>query len=594
MRALLWNYAFAYRREWAIGLLFSAGSTAFGLFTPWLLRQAIDTFSSGSSQLGWALEAIALAIMAAAMLEAVCRFFSRLVITGASRWVEYDLRNRYFEHLETLEPAFFVRFRTGDLVARGINDLSAVRQLFGPALYNVLNTVLLFCVALVLMFQLSVDLAKWAALVLPLVTLVFAVSRSRIEERFTRVQEQFAAMSDHALETFGGQRVVKAYTQEPAEIEMFRKTSQEYVRRQLNQIRLTGVFWPTMTLLLGLLTVFLLYSGGLEVVEGRLTIGEFVQFNTYVAMLAWPMMSLGWVATMWQQGSASLVRLHEVLAIEPTIRSLERPADWHPHGHIEFRNVSLVVDGRPILDDVNLTIPAGATYAIVGSIGSGKTTLVSLIPRLQDVTTGQVLIDGVDVRDLPLSTLRRSIGFVPQETFLFSGSMRDNVAFGLTPEETTESKIRSAVSLSQLENDLDQWPAGLDTLIGERGVTLSGGQKQRTAISRAVVRDPTIVILDDALSSVDTRTEEAVLQRLHEFMARRTSIVIAHRLSTTRSADWVVVMNEGRIVEQGTHGDLISARGLYTRIYRRQLLAQELEDDDEVFTEDTSSRQEAR
>src|SRR6266568_798405 len=260
MRALLWNYAFAYRREWAIGLLFSAGSTAFGLFTPWLLRQAIDTFSSGSSQLGWALEAVALAIMAAAMLEAVCRFFSRLVITAASRWVEYDLRNRYFEHLETLEPAFFVRFRTGDLVARGINDLSAVRQLFGPALYNVLNTVLLFCVALVLMFQLSVDLAKWAALVLPLVTLVFAVSRSRIEERFTRVQEQFAAMSDHALETFGGQRVVKAYTQEPAEIEMFRKTSQEYVRRQLNQIRLTGVFWPTMPLLLGRRTVFLLDS----------------------------------------------------------------------------------------------------------------------------------------------------------------------------------------------------------------------------------------------------------------------------------------------------------------------------------------------
>ena len=593
MLALLLDYALAYRRQWAIGLLFSSGSTAFGLVTPWLLRQAIDAFSSGSNELGWGLETVALAIMVAAILEAVCRFGSRLVITGASRWVEYDLRNRYFEHLETLEPAFFVRFRTGDLVALGINDLSAVRQLFGPALYNVLSTVLLFCVALVLMFQLSVTLAKWAALVLPLVTLIFAVSRSHIEERFIKVQEQFAAMSDRALEIFGGQRVVKAYAQEPAEIETFRKTSQEYVGRQLSQIRLTGMFWPSMTLLLGLLTVFLLYSGGIEVVEGRLTIGEFVQFNTYVAMLAWPMMSLGWVASMWQQGSASLVRLHEVLAIQPTIHSPEHPSKWSPHGRIEFRNVSLVIEGRPILDDVSLTIPAGATYALVGSIGSGKTTLVSLIPRLQDVNAGQVLIDGIDVRDLRLSDLRRSIGFVPQETFLFSGSMYDNVGFGLTPKETTESVIRSAVSLSQLENDLDQWPAGLGTVIGERGITLSGGQKQRTAIARAVARDPTIVILDDALSSVDTRTEEAVLQRLHEFMAQRTSIVIAHRLSTTRSADWVVVMDEGRIVEQGTHSELIGQGGLYTRIYRRQLLAQELEDDDVVSVADAAIRAEA-
>ena len=593
MRALLWKYFFGYRRQWAIGLVFTAGSTAFGLVTPWLLRQAIDTFSSGSSQLGWGLEGVALAIMVTAMLEAVCRFISRLVITGASRWVEYDLRNRYFEHLETLEPAFFVRFRTGDLVARGINDLSAVRQLFGPALYNVLNTVLLFCVALVLMFQLSVNLAKWAALVLPLVTLVFAISRSHIEKRFTRVQEQFAAMSDHALETFGGQRVVKAYAQEPAEIETFRKTSHEYVRRQLSQILLTGLFWPTMTLLLGLLTVFLLYSGGREVVDGRLTIGEFVQFNTYVAMLAWPMMSLGWVATMWQQGSASLVRIHEVLSIMPTISSSERPSAWQPRGRIEFRDVSLVVDGRPILKDINLTVPAGATYAIVGSIGSGKTSLVSLIPRLKDVTSGHVLIDGVDVRDLPLATLRRSIGFVPQETFLFSGSMRDNVGFGLTPEEMTESKLQAAVRLSQLENDLDQWPTGLNTIIGERGVTLSGGQKQRTAIARAVARDPTIVILDDALSSVDTRTEEAVLEGLHEFMAQRTSIVIAHRLSTTRSADCVVVMDGGRIVEQGTHAELIGSGGFYTRIYRRQLLAQELEEDDDVATVDSSSPLEA-
>src|ERR671932_747048 len=268
-----------------------------------------------------------------------------MVVTSASRWVEYDLRNRYFAHLETLEPAFFVRFRTGDLVARATNDLSAVRQLFGSALYSVLNTVLLVSVALMLMFQLSRTLATWVLLILPVATIVFVLTRARIEERFTRVQEQFAAMSDHAQEVFAGQRVVKAYAQEAAEVETFSRTSQEYVRRQLSQIRLTGLLWPTMTLVIGLLTVFLLYAGGREVVEGRLSLGEFVQFNAYVGMLAWPMMSLGWVATMWQQGTASLARLQEVFSTPPGISSPSRPAHWSAKGRIEFRNVSLDIDG---------------------------------------------------------------------------------------------------------------------------------------------------------------------------------------------------------------------------------------------------------
>ena len=580
MRQVLLTYLHAYHSHWLIGLVFAIGSTSFGLITPWLLRQAIDTFSTGSSQFGWPLEGFALAIVAAALAEAVCRFFARLVVTSASRWVEYDLRNRYFAHLETLEPAFFVRFRTGDLVARATNDLSAVRQLFGSALYSVLNTVLLVSVALVLMFQLSSTLATWVIIILPAATIVFVVTRARIEERFRRVQEQFAAMSDHAQETFAGQRVVKAYAQEAAEVETFRATSQEYVRRQLSQIRLTGLLWPTITLVTGALTVLLLYAGGREVVEGRLTLGEFVQFNAYLAQLAWPMIGLSWVATMWQQGVASMQRLQEIFSIEPTISSPERPVSWEPRGQIEFREVSLVLDGRSVLDRVSLTIPAGSTYAIVGPLGSGKTSLVSLIPRLQDVTAGQVLIDNIDVRQLSVADLRRSIGFVPQETFLFSGPLRDNVAYGLKSVDVTETRIQSAVYLSQLENDLDQWPAGLDTLIGERGVTLSGGQKQRTAIARAVVRHPAILILDDALSSVDTRTEEAVLHGLDSFMRNRTSLVIAHRLSTTRSADCVVVMDRGRIVEQGTHAELLQRGGLYTNMYRRQLVAEELDVDE--------------
>ena len=581
MNRLLWDYVLRYRWHWVAGVLLTGCSTAFGLITPWLLREAIDTFSGSVSTFGWPLAGYAAAIVVVALFEAISRFLSRYTLTAASRWVEYELRNRYFAHLETLEPAFFQRNRTGDLVARATNDLSAVRQLFGPAAYTVLSTGLLVIIALALMFQLSASLAIWAALVTPAAIAVFVVTRTRIEQRFTKVQEQFAAMADHAQETFAGERVVKAYAQENAEIETFRVTSQEYVGRQLSQIRLTGLLWPTMTLVVGLLTVFLLYAGGRQVVEGQLTLGEFVQFNAYVGMMAWPMMALGWVATMWQQGSASLKRIHEVLSVQPTTVA-DRGAQpaVRVSGEIQFRDVSLTIDGQQILRDINLTIPAGQTYAVVGPLGSGKSTLVHLIARLADPTRGSVMIDGVDVRDWPLAELRRHIGFVPQETFLFSGSLRDNVAFGISEAEATESRIRDALHRSRLENDLDQWPKGLDTLIGERGVTLSGGQKQRTAIARAIAKDPAILVLDDALSSVDTRTEEAVLQSLHEFMLRRTSIVIAHRLSTTRSADQVVVLDAGRIVEQGTHAELVARGGLYTRIYRRQLIAQELELED--------------
>jgi len=583
VRDLVLRYFHAYRGQWLVGLVFTVASTSLGLVTPWLIRQAIDFFSRGESQLNWPLHGYALAIVGVAILEAGCRFTSRYVITGASRRVEYDLRNSYFAHLETLEPAFFVRYRTGDLVARATNDLSAVRQLFGPALYHVLNTLLLVSIALVLMLQLSQQLALWSVLIVPAVAAIFTITRARIEQRFTRVQEQFAAMADHAQETFAGQRVVKAYAQEPAEVETFKATSREYVLRQLSQIRLTGLLWPAMTMVVGLLTVLMLYLGGREVVEGHLTLGEFVQFNAYVAMLAWPMMALGWVGTMWQQGMASLRRLYEVLATEPEIHSPPEPADWQPRGGIEFRDVSLVLDGREILHKVNLDIPAGATYAIVGPLGSGKTSLVSLIPRLQDVTSGRVLVDGIDVRDLPLDELRRRIGFVPQETFLFSGALRDNVAFGLSEDEATAAREKHAVHLSQLENDLDQWPTGLDTVIGERGVTLSGGQKQRTAIARAVAKEPLILVLDDALSSVDTRTEEAVLAGLHEFMQCRTSVLIAHRVSTTRSAECVVVLDKGRIVEQGSHAELLQRQGLFAQMYRRQLIAQELDVDEEAL-----------
>ncbi len=590
MWSLLSEYLLRYRGHWLVGAVATLGAAAFGLTMPWILGQAVDTFSGVETQLGWPLSWLALSLIVVALFEACSRFTARYLITGASRWVEYDLRNRYFAHLETLEPAFYRRYRTGDLVARATNDLSAVRQLYGPALYQVLNTVLLFAVALVLMFRISPSLAKWAALVLPAAGIIFAITRARIEQRFTRVQEQFAAMADHAQETFGGERVVKAYAQEGPEIESFRATSQEYVRRQIHQIRLTVLLWPTMTLVVGLLTVFMLYAGGVDVIEGQLTLGQFVQFMAYIAMLAWPMMALAWVATMWQQGVASLQRIHEILTERPRIEDGRAPTSLATGslGDIEFRGVSVEHAGQLVLRDIDLRIPAGTTLAIVGPLGSGKSSLAALVPRLLDPTVGEVLVNGVDVRLWPVADLRRRIGFVPQETFLFSGTLRENVTFGVEPAQATESRVRGAVALSRLENDLDQWPAGLETVVGERGVTLSGGQKQRTAIARAVAREPSILILDDALSSVDTRTEAAVLTGLQEFMHHRTTLLIAHRFSTTRLADRIVVLEHGAIVEQGTHLELLELGGLYARMYRRQLMAQELDlDDESVMAEAT-------
>ena len=591
MVELLLRYLWRYRLRLGAGTLTTILAAAFGLSTPYLLRQAIDSFSGQPSGFGWPLEGYAAAIVLLAVGEALARFAGRILVTGAARKVEYDVRNEFFAHLERMEPAFFQRSRTGDLVARATNDMSGVRQLISPALYHIQNTVLLFAVTLVLMVQISPLLASGALFILPFVLVVFLVTRRHIELRFTRVQEGFAGMADHSQEVFAGTRVVKAYAQEQAETETFRRTSADYVRRQMAQITLTAILWPGMTLFMGVLVVGLLYVGGREVVEGRLTLGQFVQFNAYLALLAWPIMAVGWVASMVQQGTSALRRVHAVLSTEPTIVDPPAPVRLEsPRGEIEFRDVSLTLGGSEVLRHVNLHVRAGETVAIVGPLGGGKSLLAGLVTRMHDPTSGQVLVDGVDVRHLALADLRRLVGYVPQETFLFSGEVRENVAFGLAPEDATDERVLQAVRLSRLENDLDQWPRGLATIIGERGVTLSGGQKQRTSIARAVAKDPTILILDDALSSVDTRTEEAILEGLRGFMARRTSLVIAHRLSTVRLADRIVVLVRGEIAEEGTHQELVQRGGIYTQMYRRQLIAQELGVEDEGLSAQTAAQ----
>lgn len=577
-RATLLHYLGQHKSRLITGVALVGLSSFVAVLPPLLIGRIVDALTAGTALDGVIRLALVMVVLAAA--ENVLRGLGRWRILDGSRQSEYQMRNDLLAHLQTMQLAYFQHQRIGDLMARLTNDLQAVRQMIGFGILMLTNTLLTLLFTFVSMFSVNTKLALITLALTPISSYIFWIIGRKVNREFEQLQSQFGDMSAKAQENFSGIRVVKAFSQEEPEIESFAAVNRDYLKKAVDLAKVNGLLWPTMQFLLGGALLVILYIGGQDAIEGQLTIGQLVQFVAYLQIISWPMIALGEVVNMIQQGGASLGRLQHLYEVQPTIADPVDPVPNAISGAVEFRNVAFAYGQTIVLRDISFSVPAGGSLAIVGATGAGKSSLVNLIPRLFDAQQGEILIDGIDVKRYPLPVLRRAVGYVPQETFLFSVPLRENVGFG-REKPLTDTELDWAGEVSQLGKDVEDFPARYDTMIGERGVTLSGGQKQRTAIARAVAKDPRILILDDALSAVDTYTEAEILKRLRGVMRERTSIVVAHRISTVKDADEILFLDDGRIAERGTHRELLEKNGLYAAMYRRQLLEEELEVDEE-------------